>query len=131
MKAEFQQRLITEFPQFFISLDSPGPVYLECSDGWFKLIYRMCQDIVKTNVPKEFMFIQVKEKFGGLRVYTMCSTEKIDGIIDKAEEMSFNICELCGRVVTAKQRLISMWVRTMCIFCWYKIKIQKYVKGLI
>jgi len=52
---------------------------LSCSDGWFKLIYNLCEDITKIigNKNIEVVAVQVKEKFGGLRFYYVTINTKI------------------------------------------------------
>jgi len=45
----------------------------------------------------ETVAIQIKEKFGGLRIYYYCSDPYIDGLIDMAEAFSFRTCEQCGK----------------------------------
>ncbi len=42
-------------------------------------------------------FTQIKEKFGGLRVYTNYSNDYIDGAVSMAISMSYVTCEECGK----------------------------------
>jgi hypothetical protein len=48
----------------------------ECGDGWFDLVYDCFIRISEANC--ETVIVQVKEKFGGLRVYcrTYCEAVK-------------------------------------------------------
>ena len=45
----------------------------ECGDGWAELLedmFKEIQNYVVANKVKGFHFVQIKEKFGGLRAYT-------------------------------------------------------------
>ena len=48
---------------------------LECDDGWFGIIERLCRRLEEV-APPGFKFTQVKEKFGGLRIYSTKGTEE-------------------------------------------------------
>lgn len=50
---------------------------------------------VKEVVP-QIQFVQVKEKFGTLRLYTNHVDDYIDGVINMAESMSGKTCDACG-----------------------------------
>ena len=58
--------------------------------------------------------VQVKEKYGGLRFYTMGGNEKIDALISFAESMSECTCEECGRPGTQDE---GGWIKTLCETC--------------
>jgi hypothetical protein len=69
--------------------------------------------------------IQIKEKFGGLRVYwsseglgsrMRCETR---GAALMIEELSYKICEKCGsfKDVETKAKKNKGWVRTLCESC--------------
>lgn len=102
----------------------------ECGDGWFQLIWNLCEDlekqIKKELNPKEttkallnddhgFRVQQVKEKFGGLRFYTSSGSEKIYDLIEKAENKSETICEICGK--PGKLSSDRGWMSTICRKC--------------
>jgi hypothetical protein len=63
-----------------------------------------------TGEPK-IMIGQIKEKFGGLRVYPDCIEgmsdryrERVWGAINMAESMSYNMCEKCGSTTGVETR---------------------------
>ena len=121
MNLENTKKLMGHFPQIFCDRDksvqeSLIPFGLECGDGWFDLIYKMCEDIMKCNPHEEFKATQVKEKFGTLRFYVTSASDKIWDIIEKAEDDSANICETCG---TRKEVTTENWgwVITACRVC--------------
>jgi hypothetical protein len=69
-----------------------------CGDGWFDLIWKLCEDIEKLDPSPEFEVLQVKEKFGGLRFYPMgVAKEETWNRINEAENESYKICEVCGK----------------------------------
>jgi hypothetical protein len=65
---------------------------------------------------------QIKEKFGGLRFYMTCGTDEIFDLVEEAEELSYKICEECGK--PGKER-DGGWIHTHCDDChenWDKIR---------
>ena len=68
---------------------------------------------VKEAVP-QIQFVQVKEKFGTLRIYTNGFDDYTDGVISMAESMSACTCEVCG--IPGRQTT-GGWVRTLCVRC--------------
>ena len=55
--------------------------------------------------------VQVKEKFGGLRLYVQGATEKHWNYISFAESMSYRICESCG---AEGKTYTDGWHTTLC-----------------
>lgn len=65
MKNELEKILFEKFESFF-----PKDFSIECDDGWYNLIYQICDYIesdIKYNSSPKIKFTQIKEKFGGLR----------------------------------------------------------------
>lgn len=88
-----------------------------CGQGWYPLIYETLDKIeeiaLRDNLDIEVT--EVKEKFGGLRIYLGNYTDEIDKIVLNAEEQSFYICELCGE--PGKLREVNHWLMTRCDKC--------------
>lgn len=65
---------------------------------------------------ESFKFLQLKEKFGGLRIYWECDPfddrAEIVGAVSMAESMSYRICEKCGFPGDTKE--IGNWMKTLC-----------------
>ena len=63
--------------------------------GWTPLIQRVynAREAIGTPVG----IISVKEKFGGLRIYTEYLNEELEEIIIEVGKESFTICEECGK----------------------------------
>jgi hypothetical protein len=100
-------KLVKKFPTIFKRVH-----YIECGVGWYDLLYKLCQDIIKHDPKHRVVASQVKEKFGGLRFYTDYYDKKTGALIDKAERESYKICEVCGSRSGVKQT--SGWVISLC-----------------
>ncbi len=88
-----------------------------CGEGWHPLIMDALGKIQKI-VDEEGLDVRVteiKEKYGGLRIYLDSYTDEIQTIIDAAEEKSLTTCEVCGK--EAKQHIVNGWVCTRCDIC--------------
>ena len=77
--------------------------------GWSSLIDEVFNYIEQNRVHSKV--IQVKEKFGGLRVYTDVVHEGLDEVIRNVGNKSFKICEDCGAAGVLRS---GGWVRTLC-----------------
>lgn len=71
-------------------------IFFETPEGWDCLINQLLADI-EPHKPKNFKFVQIKEKFGGLRVYTQNSSLEIEDIIQDYEHISYYVCSKCGK----------------------------------
>ena len=98
----------------------------ECGKGWDKILEKLFSDIDSVLTPdekKEFRVTQVKEKFGGLRVYTNFGDDKIWDLISKAEDESYKTCEECGSKWFVTQS--KGWIVSLCLKCMIKYKIRR------
>ena len=94
----------------------------ECGAGWCELINSVCYIIKeheenKNYEKKEYIavkFDQIKEKFGGLRIYFSGGDDYVEGVIRMAEEMSYKICEVCGNKGKPNKK---GWIKTLCENC--------------
>jgi hypothetical protein len=68
-------------------------------DRWLSLVRGLCRYLygmsAETQLPPAKV-LQVKEKFGGLRLYVESPTEEQSLVVQLAEMLSFSICERCG-----------------------------------
>jgi hypothetical protein len=93
------------------------PFCFECGDGWADLLYeaavRLNEHIqtLPEEVREDIVVLQVKEKFGTLRLYVSYYTEKIEEIIKEAEDKSKTTCETCGKAGMLRG---SVWFYTAC-----------------
>lgn len=77
-------------------------------DGWKHLLIPIKHYCDKHGI----VILQIKEKFGGLRVYTDTMDEKLDELIRQAEETASHTCQDCGE----EGKLVSPngWMLTLC-----------------
>lgn len=100
----------------------------EMDDGWKPFVKEAVEKIVKLGrkVDKDFQILQVKEKFGGLRIYTSPDIDEVETIIEEAEKKAKITCERCGKEgsLQAKDR----WLKTVCDKC-FEIWTKEQLKG--
>lgn len=96
------------------------PVYCQCGDGWYPLIYELCFDIQTLYNREEkdssnLIVEEVKEKYGGLRFYVSGYIDGVLEIIDKYEALSLETCEDCGSKGTVITK--NGWTMVRCEKC--------------
>jgi hypothetical protein len=85
------------------------PEYLEnVGEGWRGLLEQAARDIQAAD--PSYSVFQVKEKFGGLRLYLECN-EAAQAIASAAESASLRTCEVCGRPGRMNN---GPWYKTLC-----------------
>lgn len=119
MTASKFDKLIELYPD---ACKRPEPNYgyswfgFECGEGWADLLDPILKYIDTHNKnqtdPDEMIYIsQIKEKFGTLRFYTSFGNDELYEIIRKAEKLSAETCESCGK----PGKLTGMsWYSTLC-----------------
>jgi hypothetical protein len=122
MRKELEQRLIERWPTW---LNTEGdirctalPRGFEHDDGWFDILWRLCEDLeplvaqFEQETGLHFEVLQVKEKFGGLRFYVNCRrNEAIRQRIGIAADESFQTCEVCGQPGKLRE---ERSIKTLC-----------------
>lgn len=131
MNIELENKLYEDYPDLFSNKDKDPQescmVFgIECGDGWYDLLRSICsllknrEENMRNRLkyegkdPNEFIavkFDQIKEKFGGLRVYYSGGDDYVRGAIALAEEMSYKICEVCGNKGYPSK---NGWIMTLC-----------------
>ncbi len=81
--------------------------------GWSRLIDKIFDKLEDMQahgmtVPR---IVQVKEKWGGLRVYVDPYIEDFEKFLVEVEKESFTICEVCGKDGQLRN---GGWYRTLC-----------------
>lgn len=101
---------------------------VECDKGWKDLYQPVLDYVTEYNKDKDgenkIEVHQVKEKFGGLRIYLSKYTPEIRKMIDEAEEKSYNTCEICGKHIK-KPIVENHWIYPMCRNCFRKDEERK------
>lgn len=116
MDAALQNKLYEKYPQFFQQKDWP-PIKtcmcwgITCGEGWYKLIDETIAAVLA--VDPEAQAEQVKEKYGGLRLYIK-GNDKAQDVVNLAEDKSYRICEMCGRPGIPNMK---GWISTLCYDC--------------
>jgi hypothetical protein len=94
--------------------------------GWKKMFLQFCEDIkpvlIKGNYLNEYYFVQLKEKYGSIRIYDngvpSSIREEVSRLISDYEIISKNICVDCGSPY-AKMCNVG-WVSPFCEKCFKK-----------
>ena len=94
---------------------------VECGNGWKPLIDRYFKWIEEYNNDKseenKIETLQIKEKFGSLRIYPSSYTDELHNLIEKLEEESSNICEECGKHIE-EPIIKNHWIYPLCEDCF-------------
>ena len=77
--------------------------------GWASLIHEVFDYMEQHKVTTKV--IQVKEKWGGLRIYTDFIDDAFDAKVREVEKRSFKMCELCGDAGNLRG---DSWYQTLC-----------------
>lgn len=113
--------------------DLLGDVPLDISDGWLRLVDRICNHIefmAEHNRFEKPKISQIKQKFGSLRCYIHYGQitptvdyyrGRLDGWIESIQYESSSICEECGRAGSIRE---GSWIRILCDHCDMILKIK-------
>ena len=95
----------------------------QCSDGWYQLLVQTFERIEPhviafnrepAEIGTQFEILEVKEKFGTLRVISSGTNERIIFAFLHARDLSSEICAECG----APGKLRTEYLQTLCAVCW-------------
>lgn len=124
MRKELEQKLVERWPSWFNihgDIRQTGmPSGFRCGDGWFQILWRLCEDLeplvaeLEKQTGSRFEVVQVKEKFGGLRFYAHGTNDAVRQRIKAAGLESTKTCELCGQ---PGQLFESPWLGVRCDEC--------------
>jgi len=78
--------------------------------GWERLVRKVYNAKEGLGIP--IGIIQVKEKWGGLRIYTDYYIKEIEEVIMEVGEESLKICEICGAPAGLVKKVT--WYQTLC-----------------
>ena len=98
--------------------------------GWWKSFgILLCEDLreelIRCNFLKQYRIIQLKEKYGMLRIYDNgvpigCNVEKI---IADYEKLSEHICITCGKPDV--KMILTGWMLPQCFDCFKKAELKR------
>ena len=114
--------LYEKYPDLFSNIDNKHSCMafgIECNIGWYDILSSVCYRIKQYEKNKKsdyytVTFDQIKEKWGGLRIYHSGGDDYVDGLISMAEEMSYKTCERCGCPGSPNKQ---GWIMTLCDKC--------------
>jgi hypothetical protein len=105
------------WPQFFATRAEGGIEYY-CGPGWYPMIYSAFEAIERQfGKDASFKAVQIKEKFGNLRIYYRSGEEGIDQIIEQCCRFANTACEFCGTTLGVECKSWANWVKTLCQEC--------------
>ena len=78
--------------------------------GWETLVRKVYN--AKTGLGIPVGIIQVKEKWGGLRIYTEYYVPEIEAVILEVGRQSLEVCEQCGSPAGVVKK--GTWYQTRC-----------------
>jgi hypothetical protein len=120
MHKDLERRLVERWAQWFNTggdiLSTAVPGGFEHGDGWFNIVWRLCEDIeplvkkLEQEIGCQFEVRQVKEKLGG-RFYVNHANDDICRRIETAIQESLRTCEVCGKAGSLRE---GDWLRTLC-----------------
>lgn len=115
--------LSKDYP-FLLNRDgTPYDFTNDVGEGWESLCIRTFEKIFEAYArhaddSSRFALVQIKEKFGGLRIYLGGMEtglfEDVNDIVENAESESFTICEKCGKPGKPRE---GGWIKTLCDDC--------------
>lgn len=125
MRRELEAELLAAYSSFFPNMynDSDKTCLsegIQTGDGWFGLIKNLCfniQEIIdEDDLLKDFYFIQIKEKFGLLRIHFKGGNKEISQLISILSVASGYVCENCGTTLNDVCTKGS-YLKTLCKPC--------------
>lgn len=112
----FSRNLEASFPNLMESCFD-----CSCPRGWITPVRRALRELSrlqKSQMPS-LQVIQIKEKFGGLRIYYGVELDHhsptIDSTITRAEKACHCRCQVCGKL--GKHCVLNGWHATLCEKC--------------
>jgi len=118
MREDLQRQLLQQYQPLFRRRDGIplGHFNFAVGDGWYRLIYEMLDEIAAAPGNADVNILQIKEKFGGLRVYYDGGSSSVSAAVDTAARKALMTCEHCGSTKSVA-RGGRNWVRTLCETC--------------
>lgn len=108
MKADLENELYDMYPELLKEIK--GEYGFECDDGWYRLIASTLSALNAVAAPNTHV-LQIKEKFGCLRIYLDTYSDGVIDILADAEGRSSRTCEQCGAKGGLRNDAIRIMVR--------------------
>jgi hypothetical protein len=121
MRKELEQKLIERWPTWFNTQGDARYTLMSWGfahdDGWFDILRRLFEDLeplvaeLEKQTGRPFEVLQVREKFGELRVHVNDKNEAIRQRVGIAQEEACRTCEVCGQPGRLRE---GGWIKTLC-----------------
>lgn len=102
----------------------------EIPEGWKiafgELLAEDIQKVLDEQNIDDFKVLQIKEKYGELRLYHNSAPKEIDKIIHAYSTASANICFHCGKPDVTQSK--GYWIWTCCTQCFNKLPMAQHRK---
>lgn len=121
MDQNLEDKIMSQFPWFEAKTiwgENLGcGMGCDCDDGWYNLIHDFCKELddfykTKNKNINKIKIYQIKEKYGTLRIYLGNYIDGVDDIVAKYEDLSGEICEMCGNIGDIS--ISGSWYKTLC-----------------
>src|SRR5262245_15437688 len=89
--------------------------YDDVGDGWGPILHDL--HIKLLELDPDYHVDQIKEKFGGLRVYLRNEPDVVLETIRVAERRALKTCEYCGTQENVTTAGTPHWIKTLCDTC--------------
>jgi hypothetical protein len=118
--ADWRLALVESYADLFAPVGDPSTAagFPACGDGWRDLLERACMRIraAIANDGGPFRIVQVKEKYGSLRLHwngaiSPEAAARVEEAVDLAEARSAVTCDVCGAPGVLRA---SGWLTTRC-----------------
>jgi hypothetical protein len=101
--------------------------WVSCGDWWNTILYALFEEIQEIIQEDDslynFQFIQIKEKYGSLRLYYEWANSRIDNLCIAVEQLSCHVCEQCSEPGKIRDDLGRY--QTLCEDCYLVIKKER------
>jgi hypothetical protein len=121
MNKALEQKLVERWPTWFNTEGDVQHTLMSLGfthgDGWFDIVWRLCEDLeplvaqFEQETGNQFEVLQVKEKFGELRIHVNHANDAIRERIGVAKEEAYRTCEVCGQSGTLRE---DGRIKTLC-----------------
>jgi hypothetical protein len=129
MEKQLENKILKRFNNMFVATNRP--FHFRHSDGWYDIIWNALEKIERISKDTvEIKISQIKEKFGGLRMYYNNDNieilpyyirtnidEDLKKIILEAERKSSETCEICSKDDNITTTCAYRRMRTLCGEC--------------
>lgn len=111
--------IVNEYPFLKIDDDCHFTWLDSLEVGWRKhfgahLCYELKEALIKDDCLDKFEFLDIKEKYGELRLYAWGYGDNAHDVLAKYEELSKYICGHCGNPA---RYITSGWIYPLCEHC--------------